>query len=180
MRKLLPNVITGLRLVLIGPFIWAVLDGRALLAFWLLTAMAISDGVDGFLARRWRAITPLGVFLDPLADKLTQVVGLILLAGADAPEFTAIPRWLVALVLSRDLVLAWGTFRIRRHLGNVKIEPRWEGKLSTLCVFVLLLASCLALPRWFVLGLSIATAPLVVAAGVRYVRFGIAQVRSPH
>jgi cardiolipin synthase len=177
LRKLLPNAITALRLLLIAPFGWSVVDGRPHLAFGLLAAMAVSDVVDGYLARRWRVTTPLGAFLDPLADKLTQIVGLVLLAGASGPGFTPIPAPLVALVLARDLVLAYGTFRVRRHLGDVKVRARWEGKASTLFIFVLLAGACLGAPRWFVLGLSIAAAPLVVASGIRYVRDGVAQVK---
>jgi cardiolipin synthase len=177
LRKLLPNAITALRLLLIIPFGWSVIEGRPHLAFGLLTAMAISDVVDGYLARRWRTTSPLGAFLDPLADKLTQVVGLVLLAGASAPGFTPIPAPLVALVLARDLVLAYGTWRVRRRIGDVKVRARWEGKASTLCIFVLLLGSCLGAPRWFVLGLSVTATPLVVASGIRYVRDGVAQVR---
>lgn len=179
MRKILPNAITALRLLLIAPFAWSVLDGRSPLAFGLLTAMAVSDAVDGYLARRWRATSPLGAFLDPLADKLTQIVALVLLAVTTAPGFTPIPAPLVALVLARDLVLAYGTFRVRRRLGDVRVRARWEGKASTLCIFILLLGACLGAPRWFVLGLAWLAAPLVVTSGIRYVRDGVAQVRGP-
>lgn len=177
MRRLLPNAITALRLALILPFGWSVVAGRPHLAFGLLAAMAVSDAADGYLARRWAVITPLGAFLDPLADKLTQIIGLILLAAADAPAFTPIPALLVALVIARDLVLAYGTFRIRQRLGDVTVRPRWEGKASTLCIFLLLLGSCLAAPPWFVLALSLLAAPLVVASGIRYVLDGVAQVK---
>lgn len=177
MKSLVPNAITVLRLALIPVFAWALLAGRATLAPALLVAIAASDGLDGLLARRWHAESRFGAVVDPVADKLTQLTGLVLLALAPAESFTAVPALFVVLVLARDLLLAYGTLRIHTGRGRVEIRPRFEGKASTVLVFALLLAACLGLPRTIVIGLALATAPLVIAAGVRYSLDGLRQAR---
>ena len=176
MRRLLPNAITVGRLLLLPVFVWSVLDARPPLATVLLLTMAFSDVLDGYLARRWHAETRMGALLDPLADKLTQLTGLVVLAYAAPPDFPRIPRLFVALVLARDALLAYGAVRIRLGRGRVHIRARWEGKASTLLIFVLLCASCVRAPEWVVLGLAIAAAPLVVAAGVHYTIDGRKQI----
>ncbi|MHC4547398.1 MAG: CDP-alcohol phosphatidyltransferase family protein [Planctomycetota bacterium] len=179
MRRLLPNAVTVLRLALLLVFAWAVLGARPLLATALLAAIGLSDWLDGFLARRWRAESRLGALLDPIADKLTQVTGLLLLAVTSSPVFTPIPAPFVALVFGRDLLLLYGALRVRLRRGTIRIRPRWEGRASTVLGFALLLAACLGLPRAVVVGLCVAAAPLVVAAGVRYTLDGHRQISEP-
>ncbi len=65
----LPNLITLLRILLVGPIVWALLQGRFELAIWLFLVAGISDGVDGFLAKRFGWSSRLGGILDALADK---------------------------------------------------------------------------------------------------------------
>ena len=69
----LPNAICIVRIVLVGPIVWALLDGRYLLALLLIVTAGLSDGVDGFLARYFDWRTRLGSLLDPTADKLLLV-----------------------------------------------------------------------------------------------------------
>jgi CDP-diacylglycerol--glycerol-3-phosphate 3-phosphatidyltransferase len=176
MRRFLPNAVTLLRLLLVPLFGGAIAQGRAVAAPLLLAALALSDWLDGYLARRFRAESRLGALLDPIADKLAQLLGLLLLAVA-GPPFTRIPGFFVALVLAREMMLVYGALRVRLRQGRVHVRPRFEGKASTAAVFALLLAASLRAPPWVVLTLSLLGAPFVVVSGVRYVIDGHRQMR---
>lgn len=176
LRRLLPNAITLLRLLLVPFLDWSIVAGRTVLAPGLLVAIALSDWLDGFLARRYRAETRLGALLDPVADKITQLSGLVLLAYAPHPAFTRVPVLFLALVLSRELTLLYGAVRVHLHRGGVHIRPRFEGKASTAAIFLLLLAACLGAPRWAVWMLCALGAPFVVVSGARYVIDGYRQM----
>ena len=72
-----PNAITALRLALLPVFGWYVVDDRPITASVVLALIGFSDVLDGYLARKWNVMSRLGAFLDPLADKLAQITGLI-------------------------------------------------------------------------------------------------------
>jgi CDP-diacylglycerol--glycerol-3-phosphate 3-phosphatidyltransferase len=177
MRRLLPNAITLARLLLVPVFGWAIVAGKATLAPSLLVALALSDWLDGFLARRYRVESRLGTLLDPVADKLAQLTGLVLLVWAPHREFTAIPGSFLSLVLMREMLLVYGAVRVRLKKGSVHVKPRLEGKASTGAIFLLLLAACLGAPAWAVWTLCGAGAPFVALSGVRYVIDGHRQMK---
>ncbi len=84
----------------------------AVLAFGLA---AISDGIDGYIARHYNQFSELGAVLDPLADKLLVLSALVLLSFDNRPRFDRLPLWLLGVVFSRDAILL---------LGSVVIHPR--------------------------------------------------------
>ncbi len=178
MRRLLPNTITAVRLLLVPLFGWSIVAGRTVLAPALLAAIALSDWLDGFLARRYRAESRFGALLDPVADKLTQILGLVLLVYAPHPAFAPVPAFFLALVLLREMMLVYGAVRVRFSRGTVRIRPRFEGKASTGAIFLLLLAACLGAPEWLVWTLVLLGTPFVVVSGVRYVIDGHRQMRN--
>ena len=104
----IPNLITLARIILVPVVVWAIATGQIRLAFLLFLAAGISDGVDGFLAKRFGWKTELGAYLDPLADKVL-IVSIYVALGVTA----VIPLWIVILVVSRDImivgaiILAW-------------------------------------------------------------------------
>jgi len=173
----LPNLITIARLAALPFAASALLLGDQPLTLALVGFIALSDWLDGFLARRWNAHSAFGAAMDPLADKLTQFTLLALLAFSGRPEFGAIPPWLAGLVFARELLLVYGALRIRGRKGKVTIQPRWEGKLSTLLIFMLLLSALLNVPQPWIDLLAWLTAPLVVLSAIQYWRAGMAQVR---
>ena len=177
MKSHLPNLITIARLAALPFAASALLLGDQPLTLALVGFIALSDWLDGFLARRWNAQSAFGAAMDPIADKLTQFTLLALLAFGGRPEFGAIPPWLAGLVFARELILVYGALRIRGRKGNVTIQPRWEGKLSTLLIFVLLLIALLSVPQPWIDVLAWVTAPLVVLSTIQYWRAGMAQVR---
>jgi cardiolipin synthase len=177
MRRLLPNAITAVRILLVPLFGASLLAGRAVLAPVLLVVIALSDWLDGFLARRYRAESRLGALLDPVADKLTQILGLGVLVYAPAPAFAPVPPFFLSLVLMRELMLVYGALRVRFSRGTIRIRARFEGKASTVAIFVLLLAACLDAPPPVVWTLVLLGAPFVVVSGARYVIDGHRQMR---
>jgi cardiolipin synthase len=174
----LPNVITGIRIGLLPFFGLATFNGDRTGALVLLALIAGSDVLDGWLARRFRLATPLGAFLDPLADKLAQVTALTMLALDVHPAFTAIPVWFVALVFARELLLVYGAIRIRSRHKRVAILPSIWGKLSTALVFGMVFGALLGLgDRFMTVALAVGT-PVVVASAVQYTLAGRRQYRT--
>ncbi|MGH8023254.1 MAG: CDP-alcohol phosphatidyltransferase family protein [Limisphaerales bacterium] len=138
------NNITVLRILLIPFFvtetIYYVRTGNEihrLAALLLFGVTAASDGVDGYIARRYHQISELGKILDPLADKLLLVSGIVLLSFDNAPYFRQIPLWLTATIIGRDVLLAIGALVVRSVVGNLTVRPRISGKIAT--VFQMLL-----------------------------------------
>lgn len=137
----LANIITLTRLALIPVFVGCAirhgLDVRAgstdewwrYAAVVVFTVAAVSDGVDGFVARRFNQRSVLGSKLDPLADMLLLLSGIITLSIVDwNPKF---PSWFPVLVLSRDILSTRGMQLIKIHSGSVIIRPHWTGKVAT-------------------------------------------------
>src|SRR5215207_2361138 len=96
----IPNLITLGRILLVPVLVWAIAAGEMLAAFILFVAAGISDAVDGFLAKRFGMTSEIGAYLDPLADK-ALIVSIYVALGITG----AIPRWLVILVVSRDIMI---------------------------------------------------------------------------
>lgn len=137
------------------PVIWAVITGHWRTATALLLAAALTDVLDGILARRWAASSRLGAYLDPLADKVL-LNGTFLALGIAG----ALPWWLVGLVLGRDVLILAGaliTMLVRRRRD---FPPSVWGKLSTV-VQVVTAATAILAPGWPELGLAPLLSPLI-------------------
>jgi cardiolipin synthase (CMP-forming) len=124
-----PNVISMARLAGVPVFLWLVLVPQA--DWWavgLLIAAGLSDWLDGKLARAWNQQSRLGQVLDPAADRLYIAATLIALAVR-----AIIPWWLVAVLVSRELVLGVALLVLRRHsIGPLQVS--FLGKAATLCL----------------------------------------------
>lgn len=96
----------------------------------LYIVAAISDWVDGYVARRFDQRTQLGALLDPLADKLLVNLSLIFLAVNDHFA-TPVPLWVPPLILGRDALITGGSYFIDKRFGPLNVKPRILGKLST-------------------------------------------------
>ena len=148
----LPNKITIARILLIPVFVWLTLDyirdyqkeqeleWQRGLACAVFALAAISDAVDGYIARRYHQKSELGTFLDPLADKALLVSALILLSirFKDGTPFDQLPLWFPVLVVSRDLMLLAGTVLIHMLAGRVTARPRIVGKCATFFQMIVL------------------------------------------
>ena len=121
-----PNLLTMARLLL-APFIFAaVVNGRHALALVLFACAALTDGLDGLLARRFRQVTPIGAYLDPIADKVLLSGVYLSLAVAGS-----VPWWLVVMIFGRDLFLLASSGIALLFTGYRHFHPSAWGKAST-------------------------------------------------
>lgn len=122
----LPNIITMARLLTVPVVVWAIASGQMQIAFLLFLAAGVSDAVDGFLAKRFNMASELGAHLDPLADKALIMSIYVALGIAEA-----IPRWMVILVVSRDILIIGGVM-LSWFLGKpITVRPLLVSKLNT-------------------------------------------------
>jgi len=124
--KWLPNAISFFRIALIAPVIYSILDERYLTALALFLLAGFSDGVDGFLAKRFNWHTRLGALLDPVADKFLTASSYVTLAMV-----AQIPAWLAAVVVIRDVVIIGGATAYNFLIAPVQGEPTRISKLNT-------------------------------------------------
>ena len=130
----IPNLITLARILLVPVVVWAITSGEMRIAFLLFLAAGVSDAVDGFLAKRFGMATALGAYLDPLADKAMIVSIYVALGIAEA-----IPRWLVILVVSRDIMIVGAVMLSWLVDRPVTLKPLLVSKLNTVAQIVLAL-----------------------------------------
>jgi cardiolipin synthase len=128
----LPNLITFGRLFAVPVMVWLLLRGQYPAAFWLFVAAGISDAVDGFIAKRFRAVTVLGSYLDPLADKALLVSVYVTLG-----EQGHMPVWLVILVVFRDVLIVGGAILFETLTHALTMEPLLISKINTAAQIVL-------------------------------------------
>ena len=136
----LANLVTIFRILLVGPFVMCLLkaanpaysSSMRWAALGIFFVMAVSDALDGYLARVKNQATSLGAFLDPLADKLMITCASIILAlPATAVEGFRLPLTIVVLIVGKDLLLLTG-FAVTYFLTeNIHIKPVWAGKICT-------------------------------------------------
>jgi cardiolipin synthase len=137
----LANKITVGRIVAIPVLIIALLEHQLEWARAFFILSIFSDALDGTLARIRGERTPLGTFLDPMADKL------LLVATFVAYTYLGwIPVWIFIAVLSRDLLIILGWSVVFILTGNSKIEPRYLGKVTTALQMAVALAKLVSIP----------------------------------
>lgn len=176
-RRDIPNALSAARIVLIVPLVMAILHGEFRIAFALFAIAGLTDGLDGFLARRFDWRTPLGGILDPAADKLMTVSVFIALAFAGL-----VPMWLALLMVARDGVIVGGVLVYRVWVGRFRAAASPISKINTLSMllYVVSVLSSAAFgwpgaPVTIALG-GILTAT-AIASGLDYVRMGSAMAR---
>jgi cardiolipin synthase (CMP-forming) len=122
----IPNVITLGRILLVPIVVWAIVSSQMEIAFGVFLIAGISDAVDGFLAKRFNMASELGALLDPLADK-ALLVSIYMALGI----WGAIPRWIVILVVSRDIMIVAAVIVSWLFDRPVTIKPLMVSKLNT-------------------------------------------------
>jgi cardiolipin synthase len=166
-----PNIITLLRLVLVPIMAYYLLRGAYGIALLVFLIAAVSDVVDGYIARRFGLTSALGATLDPLVDKLNILVATLLLAWQ-----LVMPLWLAIAIVVRDVVIVVGALAYHMAFGHVEIAPTRLSKVNTFFEFSVLLLVMAAAAGWIDPGKGrfMATAFLivfatVVASGAQYV-----------
>lgn len=128
----LPNLISLARLFAVPLMVWLIVAGEMTVAFWVFVAAGISDAVDGFIAKRFDAITTFGSYIDPLADKALLVSCFVAL-GIEGQ----IANWLVILVVFRDVVIIGGAILAVPLERPVIMRPLFISKLNTTTQIIL-------------------------------------------
>lgn len=193
-----PMGLTMLRLLLLPVFLWVLLmdagerarplqDPHRWWALGVFAVMALTDKLDGYLARRLNQTSKLGAMLDPLADKLLIACSVILLSFEwVAPAGYRIPGGVVLAVYGKDVIVAVGTVALLSLVGKVTIRPRPLGKLSTVLQLSMVIGTLAApdlaridpaVPRWLLTGLWWGVPVVAVASCVDYVLLGIRQFK---
>ena len=174
----IPNLLTFLRIGLIPLFAIMLVyhkDGWALVLF---TIAGVSDGVDGFLARRMKQESELGTFLDPIADKLLMTTAFVMLTipsvFGGGLRHLPVPFWVTAAVIGRDIAIVAVAGAIHVFTGFRGFKPSWLGKASTFVQVVgVILILVAAVCPWFN-GIYLPTVYVTVAAfavfsGIHYI-----------
>jgi cardiolipin synthase len=176
----LPNFITLVRLAALPFFLLSIAEGRFGIALVLFVAAGISDGVDGYLARRFRMKSALGAYLDPIADKLLLMSSYLFLAVPSYPATAKVPVWLAVLVISRDLLLMLVALLLILSSNKRRFPPSWLGKVTTVTMIVTVLfvlcANVWNWPRPVLLVAFGAAATATILSGFDYV---VRVVRAP-
>ena len=149
MLSAIPNLITGLRFVLVVPISICIYQGNDLLALILFVIAGLSDGLDGYLARKYNWFTEFGQFADPLADKCLVIATLLAFAFSQK-----LPLWFVYLILSRDGIILIGAMLHLLLFDNKQAPPnRWgkhyTGWIIALFIIVLIQSAFQILPFYF-------------------------------
>ena len=190
-RLTLANKITLARILLIPVFVLVCIDyirdyrhdhlreWERIAACAIFALAAVSDAVDGYIARRYHQKSELGTFLDPLADKALLVSALILLSRDNGDAFEQLPLWFPVLVISRDIILLAGTILIHILVGHAKSHPRIVGKCATFFQMITL--------GWVLLKIEhppfnwpmITAGVFTFISGVWYIFDGVKQLNAP-
>ena len=177
------NKITILRILLVPFFVTQLLyftnhddEWYRRLAILSFAIAAILDAVDGYIARRYHQQTELGALLDPVADKLLLVSGLVTLSFDHRPILDQLPLWLVATVFSRDIIILAGMAVIHYTCGKVKVRPHWVGKIATVFQMITIGWTLLKWNGSWLFTWSIAAAVCTGFSGLIYIRDGVKQL----
>ncbi len=132
--KIVPNILTVIRFIFVPFIIIALASNNYILALVLFSLSSLSDILDGFIARKFNAISDFGKLMDPLADKLTQ---LSILATLTIQKI--IPLWIVIVMLSKDLLLICGASFL--YGKDLVVSSKWYGKLATVLLYLAVVSS---------------------------------------
>ena len=174
----LANWLTVLRIILIPVFVSLLVyrkPGPALVVF---AVAALTDLLDGYIARRRASQTRLGAFLDPMADKLLLTASFVTLT-----YLKVLPFWIAAVVISRDVILVVGALLIYMLGGRIHPRPTWAGKAATFFQILTVLLGLLS--RYFRLPFGPApvlwlTAAFTVVSGLQYIVQGMRFLNAAH
>jgi CDP-diacylglycerol--glycerol-3-phosphate 3-phosphatidyltransferase len=189
------NKITVIRILMIPVFVTMAiyygesikrgepLEWQRFTAIIIFILAAVSDGLDGYVARRYNQRSTLGVYLDPIADKgllLSAIITLSISNWSEAdPDYGRFPAWFPVLVITRDTVILVGAVILHLLIGNkMRVKPNWTGKVATVCQMCAIGWVMLQL-RFLPLLLIVGVAGLfTLVSGVVYVLDGVRQLQA--
>jgi len=188
------NKITVVRILMIPAFVTMAiyygqsiqrgepLEWQRLAAIVIFLLAAVSDGLDGYVARRYNQRSSLGVILDPIADKGLLLSGIITLSISNwseiDPEYGRFPAWFPVLVITRDAVILVGAVVLHLLNGKVLVKPNWTGKVATVCQMCAIGWVMLQLRFLPLLFVVIVAGIFTLISGVVYVMDGVRQLQA--
>src|SRR2546421_5089072 len=188
------NKITVVRILMIPVFVTLAIyygesiqegspqDWMRFMAITVFLLAALSDGLDGYVARRYNQRSSLGVILDPIADKGLLLSGIITLSISNwsdvDPDYGRFPAWFPVLVISRDAILFVGAGVLYLLVGKVQIKPHWTGKIATVLQMIAIGWVMLQLRLFSLLYVVIAAGFFTLVSGVIYVADGVRQLQA--
>jgi cardiolipin synthase (CMP-forming) len=188
------NKITIVRIAMIPAFVLmaiyygqsiqrgAPLEWQRFTAIIIFLVAAVSDGLDGYIARRYNQRSALGAILDPIADKGLLLSGIITLSISNwseiDPEYGRFPAWFPVLVITRDVVILVGSAVLHVLVGKVRVKPSWTGKVATvlqMAAIAWVMLQLRFLPLFYIV---VAAGLFTLISGVIYVMDGIRQLQA--
>lgn len=188
------NKITIVRILLIPAFVTMAiyyghsvaegepLDWQRFTAIAIFLVAAVSDGLDGYVARRYNQRSALGVILDPIADKGLLLSGIITLSISNwsevSPQYGRFPAWFPVLVITRDAVILVGSVVLHFLNGKVQVRPRWTGKVATVLQMTAIAWVMLQFTFLPLIYPVAAAGFFTLVSGISYVMDGIGQLQA--
>jgi cardiolipin synthase len=189
------NKITIIRILLIPVFVTlAIYYGQSIqrndpqewqryAAIMVFLIAAVSDGLDGYVARRYNQRSSLGVILDPIADKGLLLSGIITLSisnwSESDPNYGKFPLWFPVVVISRDAVILVGAAVLHYLIGNkMRVKPSWTGKVATVCQMCAIAWVMLQLHFIPLIAVVSIAGVFTAISGVIYVMNGVSQLQA--
>lgn len=168
----IPNILTLIRILLTPLFVIVLLRDERAQALMIFSLAAISDGLDGLIARMLKQRTDLGAILDPIADKLLMTAAFVSMAA-----LKILPAWLTVIVISRDLLILLGMGLFTMNRIEIEIRPRLVSKCTTAVqlatiIWVLLDWQMTLAPLLTRLAFGL-TAALTIVSGLHYIYIGL-------
>ena len=158
------------------------LEWQRFVAISIFILAAVSDGLDGYVARRYNQRSTLGVYLDPIADKGLLLSGIITLSisnwSESAPGYGRFPAWFPVLVISRDAVILVGTMILYLLNGKVHVKPNWTGKVATVLQMIAIGWVMLQLRFVPLLYVVVVAGVFTLISGIVYVTDGVRQLQA--
>ena len=162
-----PNVISLIRLAIIPFMVWFYLEGKLVWAVAMVAISGLSDAIDGYIARHFNQITPLGKVLDPVADKLTQIaLGVCLVFS-----FPFVLPLVILLVIKDALMLFWGVRLLKA--GQSPFSARWWGKVATIAFYIGVLVIMAFDDKMGITGVFVVSAVIFLLLSYSLLRYGI-------
>jgi CDP-diacylglycerol--glycerol-3-phosphate 3-phosphatidyltransferase len=189
------NKITIVRILMIPAFVLmaiyygesiqrgAPLEWQRYTAIVIFLVAAASDGLDGYIARRYKQRSELGAILDPIADKGLLLSGIITLSISNwsevNPDYGKFPAWFPVIVITRDVVILVGAAILHMLIGNtMKVRPSWTGKVATVCQMCAIGWVMLQLHFLPLLFVVIVAGVFTLVSGVIYFMDGVRQLQA--
>ncbi len=167
----LPNILTLSRILLLPFFAVTIIYKEYKIALLVFILAAVTDLLDGYIARITNQVTYFGLILDPVADKFFLITSFVLMSA-----YGFIPEWLTIIVISKDVIVLTGSLIVYLVTSRLKIEPSFMGKITSASQFALVGLILLALntggASHLHVSLFIWVAAVTVISGLHYVYKG--------